>query len=140
MFGWFMSAAKKRGMSVSLSDYTLGVGQGSYVDEMLEENSDLNGYELRSDKKELLRGDVSLLEFDSRKITDSRVCFTFKSAPGLEAMEFTAFGLEPEVYAGNMECRIEKVCARGDGAAWYRKSFKLDSLPDGRAMIDLGDV
>ncbi len=27
MFGWFMREAKKRGMTVSLSDYTLGVGQ-----------------------------------------------------------------------------------------------------------------
>ena len=26
LFGWFMQEAKKRGMAVSLSDYTLGVG------------------------------------------------------------------------------------------------------------------
>jgi len=38
LFGWFMTEAGKRGMTVSLSDYTLGVGQGSYVDEMLAED------------------------------------------------------------------------------------------------------
>ena len=41
LFGWFMTEAGKRGMTVSLSDYTLGVGQGSYVDEMLAEDPSL---------------------------------------------------------------------------------------------------
>lgn len=44
LFGWFLDEAKKRGMSVSLSDYTLGVpGQGSFTDEALKENPDLCG-------------------------------------------------------------------------------------------------
>jgi hypothetical protein len=47
LFGWFLQEAKKRGMSVSLSDYTLGAaGQGWYVDEMLNENPDLYGSKL----------------------------------------------------------------------------------------------
>jgi hypothetical protein len=41
--GWFMREAKKRGASVSLSDYTLGFGQGWYVDEALKEIPDLTG-------------------------------------------------------------------------------------------------
>lgn len=57
LFGWFMSAARDRGMSVSLSDYTLGVGQGSYVDEMLSEDPTLNGSELRSERREFARGE-----------------------------------------------------------------------------------
>lgn len=40
---WFMPEAKKRGMSVSLSDYTLGLGQGFSFDEALKDNPDLNG-------------------------------------------------------------------------------------------------
>jgi len=40
---WFMPEAQKRGMSVSLSDYTLGLGQGFSFDEALKENPDLNG-------------------------------------------------------------------------------------------------
>jgi len=40
---WFIPEAKKRGMSVSLSDYTLGLGQGFSFDEALKENPDLNG-------------------------------------------------------------------------------------------------
>ncbi len=40
---WFLKSAKERGMAISLSDYTLGFGQGWYVDEVLRENPDLNG-------------------------------------------------------------------------------------------------
>ncbi len=43
---WFMGESKRRGMSISLSDYTLGVGQGAIMDEMLAANPDLNGYQL----------------------------------------------------------------------------------------------
>jgi len=47
LFKWFLSEAKKRGMSVSLSDYTLGrAGQGWYVDEILKEDSTLRGTKL----------------------------------------------------------------------------------------------
>lgn len=44
LFAWFLQEAKKRNMSVSLSDYTLGIaGQGWFVDEMLKENPGLHG-------------------------------------------------------------------------------------------------
>jgi hypothetical protein len=49
LFSWFLGEAKKRGMSVSLSDYTLGIaGQGWFVDEMLKENPGLYGSRLLS--------------------------------------------------------------------------------------------
>jgi len=51
LFGWFMKEAKQRGMSVSLSDYTLGIGQGSYVDEALADHPEMNGSELRFEKQ-----------------------------------------------------------------------------------------
>lgn len=51
MFGWFMREAKKRGMTVSLSDYTLGVGQEQYVDEILADYPEISGSELRFMKK-----------------------------------------------------------------------------------------
>jgi hypothetical protein len=44
--GWFMKEAQKRGMSVSLSDYTLGFGQGWYVDDILAKYPDVTGYSL----------------------------------------------------------------------------------------------
>ncbi len=47
LFGWFMGEAKKRGIAVSLSDYTLGIGQGWCVDEALAENPGLAGSELK---------------------------------------------------------------------------------------------
>ena len=43
LVGWFMKEAKRRGMAVSLSDYTLGFGQGYYVDEIIKEDPSLNG-------------------------------------------------------------------------------------------------
>ena len=49
LFQWFLVEAKKRDMSVSLSDYTLGAaGQGWFVDEMLNENPQLHGSKLEA--------------------------------------------------------------------------------------------
>ena len=45
--GWFMQQAKKQGAGISLSDYTLGIGQGWYMDEMLRDHPDLCGWQLR---------------------------------------------------------------------------------------------
>ena len=45
--GWFMEEAKKQGASISLSDYTLGLGQGWWVDEWLRDQPDLCGQQLR---------------------------------------------------------------------------------------------
>lgn len=47
LFGWFMREARKRGMTVSLSDYTLGVGQEQYVDHILADHPEITGSELR---------------------------------------------------------------------------------------------
>ena len=49
LFQWFLKEAKKRDMSVSLSDYTLGAaGQGWFVDEMLKENPQIHGAKLEA--------------------------------------------------------------------------------------------
>ena len=47
LVGWFLGEAKQRGIAVSLSDYTLGIGQGWCVDEMLREHPELTGEQLR---------------------------------------------------------------------------------------------
>lgn len=44
---WFMGACKQRGIATSLSDYTLGIGQGWTLDQMLAAHPELNGYLLR---------------------------------------------------------------------------------------------
>ena len=55
---WFLKEAKKRDMSVSLSDYTLGAaGQGWFVDEMLNENPGLHGAKLEA-KQYVAEGNV----------------------------------------------------------------------------------
>lgn len=56
LFGWFLKEAKQRDMSVSLSDYTLGVGQGWYLDEILKEHPDLKGSTLRHEVKTIEGG------------------------------------------------------------------------------------
>ena len=66
------------------------------------------------------RGDRALLPFDSRKTADTRARFTFMAAPGLEALEFTAFGRKPEVRADGRKCRVAEVARRSDGAVTYR--------------------
>jgi hypothetical protein len=47
LVGWFLGEAKRRGIAVSLSDYTLGIGQGWRVDQMLREHPELTGEQLR---------------------------------------------------------------------------------------------
>ncbi len=53
LFKWFAAEAQKQGMSVSLSDYTLGIGQGFAIDEAIRSNPELNGSELRCTTKVL---------------------------------------------------------------------------------------
>jgi hypothetical protein len=47
LFKWFSAEAQKRDMTVSLSDYTIGVGQGFSMDEAIKAIPDLNGSLLR---------------------------------------------------------------------------------------------
>ncbi|MCP5519441.1 MAG: hypothetical protein H7A45_19530 [Verrucomicrobiales bacterium] len=47
--GWFMQAAKQQGAGISLSDYTLGFGQGWFVDELLRKHPEVRGQQLRMD-------------------------------------------------------------------------------------------
>jgi len=53
LVGWFMGEAKKRGMAISLSDYTLGVGQGWRMDEVIRENPDIQGSVLKVEQKDI---------------------------------------------------------------------------------------
>lgn len=47
---WFKAEAGKQGTGISLSDYTLGFGQGYMVDELLRDHPEVKGMELRMDK------------------------------------------------------------------------------------------
>ena len=49
---WFTGEAQKRGMSVSLSDYCLGIGQNSYFDKTMEQYPQLTGYLLNREVKD----------------------------------------------------------------------------------------
>lgn len=59
LFGWFMAEAKKRGMTVSLSDYTLGVGQGFSIDDARKELPEVAATCLYLDKKIVSGGKVT---------------------------------------------------------------------------------
>jgi hypothetical protein len=48
LFKWFATEAGKRNMTVSLSDYTIGVGQGFSMDEAIKANPGLNGSVLKN--------------------------------------------------------------------------------------------
>ena len=51
---WFLQAAKKNGTAISLSDYTLGTaGQGSYIDEVLEQNPNMGGATLQHENRDI---------------------------------------------------------------------------------------
>ena len=48
--GWFMREAKKQGAAISLSDYTLGFGQGWRMDEIIREHPEVIGQVLQMDQ------------------------------------------------------------------------------------------
>ncbi len=59
MAGFFLQEAKKRGIAVSLSDYTLGSpGQGYYADEILQENPEACGHLLMCERMWVEKGDI----------------------------------------------------------------------------------
>ncbi|MEI8115373.1 MAG: glycosyl hydrolase, partial [Bacteroidia bacterium] len=100
LFKWFSTEAQKRGMTVSLSDYTLGIGQGFSMDEAIKENPELNGSVLRKWDK-ILSGKVeqklpenllSLTAFsinaDSSLIPESRKNLLPESANGILKYDF----------------------------------------------------
>jgi hypothetical protein len=73
LFKWFAAEAQKRDMTVSLSDYTLGIGQGFSMDEAIKQNPDLNGSMLESFTKILsgsgyVKMDEDLLNLTAFKI------------------------------------------------------------------------
>jgi hypothetical protein len=84
LFKWFAAEAQKRNMSVSLSDYTIGIGQGFCMDEAIKQNPDLNGSLLKnytktltgSGKLEMPEGILSLTAFklkeDNSVIVETR--------------------------------------------------------------------
>jgi len=51
LVGWFAGEAGRRGMSISLSDYTLGLGQGHAMDQAIAEIPDLAGSQLAGETK-----------------------------------------------------------------------------------------
>ena len=60
LFRWFSDEAKSHNMTVSLSDYTIGVGQGFSMDEAIENDPDLNG-SLLNYSRYFLSGSGSLM-------------------------------------------------------------------------------
>jgi len=130
LVGWFMAAAKTRGMAVSLSDYTLGIGQGWSADEVLREEPGLAGSVLRSRTKEVGPGPVrwevpadvlSVVAIDpsTGAVTDLRD----KIAGG--ALEWTAPGLKQRlvaVFAETVRPSIDPMNPRS-GPAYAEKFF-----------------
>jgi len=100
LFKWFAVEAHKRGMTVSLSDYTLGVGQGFAVDDAIKDNPELNGSVLRSMTKTLKGkgiwklpvGVLNLTGYkikqDSTFVTGSRKNFLPQVKDGILAYDF----------------------------------------------------
>ena len=58
LVGWFKDEAKRHGMAISLSDYTLGIGQGWSVDDVLKQNPDLCGSLLQQQTRAVNAGAV----------------------------------------------------------------------------------
>lgn len=60
LFGWFMQEAAKRNMTVSVSDYTLGLGQGYALDEVRALHPDIAASQLFFDRVNVTDGHLSM--------------------------------------------------------------------------------
>ncbi|MBN8639392.1 MAG: hypothetical protein J0M07_29005, partial [Anaerolineae bacterium] len=58
LFDWFVQEANQRGIAVSVSDYTLGVGQGWYLDEISAIYPEMRGKTLRMTLHPIKPGEV----------------------------------------------------------------------------------
>ncbi|MFA6290938.1 MAG: glycosyl hydrolase, partial [Victivallales bacterium] len=114
LVAWFMEEAKKRGMAISLSDYTLGPGQGWCFDEVVRDNPEIAGIRLK-----LVRGEAP---------ADALVSTTVKGSDGkpetvsvcAEKVEMSFDPMNPlsgKEYAGKFfgkfEERFPGECGRG---------------------------
>ena len=60
LLDWFAEEANSRGMTVSVSDYTLGVGQGYAIDEVRELHPSIAPHRLLFEKIEHLEGNINI--------------------------------------------------------------------------------
>lgn len=60
LFGWFMGEAAKRNMTVSVSDYTLGIGQGYALDEVRSLHPDITASQLVIEQYDVTDGILSM--------------------------------------------------------------------------------
>jgi len=96
LFKWFAAEAQKRGMTVSLSDYTLGIGQGFAMDEAIKQNPELNGSMLKG-SSQILTGTGNL------KIHDNLLTMTaFKIKEDSSLIIETRKDLLPRVKNGHL--------------------------------------
>lgn len=58
LFSQFQKAAAAKGMSVSLSDYTLDIGQGSFMDDALKHNPEIQGANLHYAENKAAAGET----------------------------------------------------------------------------------
>lgn len=78
LFGWFMQEAKKRGIAVSLSDYTLGIpGQGYFTDWILEEHPDMTGCMLQIHSMEMKAGIPAEINLSGLCACEDLLCAVF---------------------------------------------------------------
>lgn len=75
LFNWFLQVAKQQGLSVSLSDYTLGSpGQGWYVDEIIREHPQLAGSVLKHDRYSVVSGEPFVLDLTAEPLSCLSCC------------------------------------------------------------------
>lgn len=74
LFSWFLREARSRGMSVSLSDYTLfSPGQEQFTDKVLARRPDMAGQRLRCHRQKVTCGDHASISLPARPLCVSLV-------------------------------------------------------------------
>jgi len=100
LFKWFAAEAKKRNMTVSLSDYTIGLGQGFSMDEALRDHPELTGSQLKNYSK-ILSGKVDL------KLPENLLALTAIKMNADSSLNWTTRkNMLPEVKSNNLSCTL----------------------------------
>ena len=110
---WFMQEAKKQNASISLSDYTLGIGQGWILDAILKERPDMTGTTLQMVDGRI-EGALSCLEITDRSGSNRLVSVIAVNNPlSLDPMHPESGIVYAEKFFGQFEQRFPDEVGKG---------------------------
>ena len=121
MFNWFLSECEKRGISVSLSDYTLGSpGQGYYTDEILAEHPELRGGTIECRTHSLKKGERMQITNDPNRVS----LFAYPIKNGLPDGDSPVDLSALDSFTADCDCTVAEI-------AYKQEKYSIDPMKKG---------